>query len=295
MTLIDGKALSQNLKMQLKEQIQEYKNKTNITPKLVAVIVGDDPASQVYVSSKSKTCAQVGMDSDVIKLPEKTSEEELLQLVKQLNNDKQVHAILVQLPLPKHIDSQKVINSIAVEKDVDGFHPTNIGKLQIGDKTCLQPCTPKGIMTMLKQYNVDLIGANAVVVGASNIVGKPIAQMLLNAKATVTICNSKTKDLRSHTQKADILVVAIGKDRFITADMLKPGAVVIDVGINRVDGKLYGDVDFEGVKDKVSAITPVPGGVGPMTITELLFNTFQCCKEQSGIYGFLGDYPPAWE
>ncbi|KEI35379.1 methylenetetrahydrofolate dehydrogenase (NADP+) [Francisella sp. W12-1067] len=282
MTLIDGKALSQNLKVQLKEQIQEYKNKTNITPKLVAIIVGDDPASQVYVSSKSKTCAQVGMDSDVIKLPEKTSEEELLQLVKQLNNDKQVHAILVQLPLPKHIDSQKVINFIAVEKDVDGFHPTNIGKLQIGDKTCLQPCTPKGIMTMLKKYNIDLIGANAVVVGASNIVGKPIAQMLLNAKATVTVCNSKTKDLRSHTQTADILVVAIGKARFITADMVKSGAVVIDVGINRVDGKLYGDVDFEGVKDKVSAITPVPGGVGPMTITELLFNTFQCAQELNG-------------
>ncbi|AJC48166.1 bifunctional methylenetetrahydrofolate dehydrogenase/methenyltetrahydrofolate cyclohydrolase FolD [Allofrancisella guangzhouensis] len=281
MTLIEAKALSQNLKMQLKEQIQEYKNQNGIIPKLVAVIVGDNPASQVYVSSKSKACAQVGMDSDVVKLPENISEGELIELIKQLNSDKQVNAILVQLPLPKHIDSQKIINSIVVGKDVDGFHPTNIGKLQVGDETCLQPCTPKGIMTMLKYYNVDLIGANAVVVGASNIVGKPMAQMLLNAKATVTICNSKTKDLRLHTQNADILVVAIGKDRFITADMIKPGAVVIDVGINRVGGKLYGDVDFEGVKDKVSAITPVPGGVGPMTITELLFNTFQCCKEQN--------------
>ena len=281
MTLINGKELSQQLKENLKQQVQIYKNQTNITPKLIAVIVGDDPASQVYVNSKSKACAEVGMDSDVIKLPENTSETELLELIKKLNNDKSVNAILVQLPLPLHINIQKVINTIAVEKDVDGFHCENIGKLQTGDKSCLEPCTPKGVMTMLQHYGVDIAGKEAVVVGSSNIVGKPIAQMLINAKATVTVCNRNTQDLKAHTLRADILVVAVGKDKLITADMVKPGAVVIDVGINRVDGRICGDVDFESVKTKASAITPVPGGVGPMTITELLFNTFQCCKEQN--------------
>ena len=281
MTLINGKELSQQLKENLKQQVQIYKNQTNITPKLIAVIVGDDPASQVYVNSKSKACADVGIDSNIIKLPENTSEVELLELIEKLNNDKSVNAILVQLPLPLHINIQKVINTIAVEKDVDGFHCENIGKLQTGDKSCLEPCTPKGVMTMLQHYGVDIVGKEAVVVGSSNIVGKPIAQMLINAKATVTVCNRNTQDLKAHTLRADILVVAVGKDKLITADMVKPGAVVIDVGINRVDGRICGDVDFESVKTKASAITPVPGGVGPMTITELLFNTFQCCKEQN--------------
>lgn len=282
MTLINGKTLSKDLKERLASQVHEYKNQTGVIPKLVAVIVGDDPASKTYVGSKEKACAMVGIDSDVITLPTHTSQEELLDLIDKFNNDSDVNAILVQLPLPAHIDKQKVIYAIKPEKDVDGFHPTNIGRLQLRDKKTLEPCTPKGIMTMLREYNVQTEGAYAVVVGASNIVGKPVSQLLLNAKATVTTCHRFTKDLKSHTTKADILVVAVGKHNFITADMVKPGAVVIDVGINHVDGKIGGDVDFEALKDKVSAITPVPGGVGPMTITELLYNTFQCAKEQNG-------------
>ncbi|QIW09532.1 bifunctional methylenetetrahydrofolate dehydrogenase/methenyltetrahydrofolate cyclohydrolase FolD [Francisella sp. LA112445] len=281
MILIDGKALSLSLKQRLFHQVKEYKNNTGITPKLVAIIVGDDPASKTYVGSKEKACAKVGIDSEVITLPETTTEQELLALIHKLNNDDGVNGILVQLPLPAHIDKQKIIYNIKPEKDVDGFHPTNVGRLQLRDKKCLESCTPKGIMTMLREYGIKTEGAYAVVVGASNIVGKPVSQLLLNAKATVTTCHRFTQDLKLHTTKADILIVAVGKHNFITADMVKPGAVVIDVGINHVDGKICGDVDFENVKDKVSAITPVPGGVGPMTITELLYNTFQCCKEQN--------------
>ena len=281
MTLIDGKALSLKMKEHLKLEVCEYINQTNITPKLTAIIMGNDPASEVYVGSKAKSCASVNIDSDIIKLPENTTETELLSKINSLNYDNNVHGILVQLPLPKHINTQKIIDAIAIEKDVDGFHPSNIGKLQIADTSRIEPCTPKGIMTMLKQYDIKTEGAHAVIVGASNIVGKPISQMLLNAGATVTICHLKTRDLSYHTKNADILVVAIGCDRFIKADMVKQNAVVIDVGINRVDGKIYGDVDFENVKNKVSAITPVPGGVGPMTITELLYNTFECCKKQN--------------
>ena len=281
MRLIDGKALSAKLKEELRLEVKEYKNKTNIVPKLTAIIVGDDPASQIYVGSKSKACNQVGISSNVVMMPECTPEKEILELIDKLNNDAAVHSILVQLPLPDHINRQKVLYSIDPEKDVDGFHPTNVGKLQLRDKQCLESCTPKGIMTMLSEYDIDVIGAHAVVVGASNIVGKPVSQLLLNAKATVTTCHRFTKDLKSITKNADILVVAVGKPDFITADMVKDGVVIIDVGINRVDGKLCGDVDFDGVKDKVSAITPVPGGVGPMTITELLYNTFQCCKAQN--------------
>lgn len=281
MKIIDGKELSKNLKEQLAHEIAEYKQNTGIVPKLTAVIVGDDPASQVYVGSKSRSCSQVGIESDVITLPSNTSESELLDLIDTLNNDKTVNAILVQLPLPGHVDNQKVIYKISPDKDVDGFHPTNIGRLQLRDKKCLESCTPKGIMTMLNAYDIEVAGAHAVVVGASNIVGKPISQLLLNSKATVTTCHRFTKNLKLHTLMADILVVAVGKHNFISADMVKPGAVVIDVGINRVDGKIYGDVNFEEVKEKVSAISPVPGGVGPMTITELLFNTFQCCKNQN--------------
>ncbi|MED7818689.1 MULTISPECIES: bifunctional methylenetetrahydrofolate dehydrogenase/methenyltetrahydrofolate cyclohydrolase FolD [unclassified Francisella] len=281
MILIDGKALSLSLKERLSQQVKEYRDSTGITPKLVAIIVGDDPASKTYVASKEKGCKKVGIDSDVITLPGATSEEELLNLIHKLNNDDSVNGILVQLPLPAHIDKQKVIYNIKPEKDVDGFHPTNVGRLQLRDKKCLESCTPKGIMTMLREYGIKTEGAYAVVVGASNIVGKPVSQLLLNAKATVTTCHRFTTDLKSHTTKADILIVAVGKHNFLTEDMVKPGAVVIDVGINHVDGKICGDVDFDAVKDKVSAITPVPGGVGPMTITELLYNTFQCCKEQN--------------
>jgi methylenetetrahydrofolate dehydrogenase (NADP+)/methenyltetrahydrofolate cyclohydrolase len=281
MRLIDGKALSAKLKEELRLEVKEYKNKTNIVPKLTAIIVGDDPASQIYVGSKSKACNQVGISSNVVMLPECTPEKDILELIQKLNNDAAVHSILVQLPLPDHINRQKVLYSIDPEKDVDGFHPTNVGKLQLRDKQCLESCTPKGIMTMLSEYGIDVVGAHAVVVGASNIVGKPVSQLLLNAKATVTTCHRFTKNLKSITQNADILVVAVGKPDFITADMVKDGVVIIDVGINRVDGKLCGDVDFDDVKDKVSAITPVPGGVGPMTITELLYNTFQCCKAQN--------------
>ena len=281
MVLIDGKALSLSLKERLSQQVKEYKNDKGITPKLVAIIVGDDPASKTYVGSKEKACAKVGIDSDVITLPEITSEQELLTLIDKLNDDNSVNGILVQLPLPAHIDKQKVIYNIKPEKDVDGFHPTNVGRLQLRDKKCLESCTPKGIMTMLREYGIKTEGAYAVVVGASNIVGKPVSQLLLNAKATVTTCHRFTQDLKSHTTKADILIVAVGKHNFLTADMVKPGAVVIDVGINHVNGRIRGDVDFDAVKDKVSAITPVPGGVGPMTITELLYNTFQCCKEQN--------------
>ncbi|MED7788768.1 bifunctional methylenetetrahydrofolate dehydrogenase/methenyltetrahydrofolate cyclohydrolase FolD [Francisella sp. 19X1-34] len=281
MILIDGKALSLSLKQRLSHQVKEYKSNTGITAKLVAIIVGDDPASKTYVGSKEKACAKVGIDSEVITLPEATTEQELLTLIHKLNNDDSVNGILVQLPLPAHIDKQKVIYNIKPEKDVDGFHPTNVGRLQLRDKKCLESCTPKGIMTMLREYGIRTEGAYAVVVGASNIVGKPVSQLLLNAKATVTTCHRFTQDLKSHTTKADILIVAVGKHNFITADMVKPGAVVIDVGINHVNGKIRGDVDFDGLRDKVSAITPVPGGVGPMTITELLYNTFQCCKEQN--------------
>jgi methylenetetrahydrofolate dehydrogenase (NADP+)/methenyltetrahydrofolate cyclohydrolase len=280
MILIDGKALAQKQKVTLKEQVKQFKDETNIAPKLTAVIVGNDPASKVYVASKHKACVQVGIESDVITLPNTVSEDDLLALIDTLNNDKAVNAILVQLPLPDHIDKRNVIYAIKPEKDVDGFHPTNVGRLQLRDGKCLEPCTPKGIMTMLREYGIDLVGAYAVVVGASNVVGKPVSQLLLNAKATVTTCHRFTKDLKSFTTKADILIVAVGKHNFITADMVKEGAVVIDVGINRVNGKICGDVAFDAVKEKASAITPVPGGVGPMTITELLFNTFQCAKNQ---------------
>ena len=280
MILIDGKALAQKQKVTLKEQVKQFKDETDITPKLTAVIVGNDPASKVYVASKHKACVQVGIESNLITLPDTVSEADLLALIDKLNNDKAVNAILVQLPLPDHIDKRNVIYAIKPEKDVDGFHPTNVGRLQLRDGKCLEPCTPKGIMTMLREYGIDLVGAYAVVVGASNVVGKPVSQLLLNAKATVTTCHRFTKDLKSFTTKADILIIAVGKHNFITADMVKEGVVVIDVGINRVNGKICGDVAFDAVKEKASAMTPVPGGVGPMTITELLFNTFQCAKSQ---------------
>lgn len=272
MTLLDGKKVSTNLKDELKIKVEELKNTYNVNPKLSIVLVGANPASQVYVKNKVKACEYTGIIPDLINVSEEISEEELLNIVEKLNNDESVHGIIVQLPLPKHINEQKVIDTICKEKDVDGFGIENKGRLFCGLDS-LHSATPEGIMTLLDAYNIPIQGKHAVVVGRSNIVGKPIAMLLLSRNATVTITHSKTIDLGSVTKLADILVVAIGKAKFITEDMVKEGAVVIDVGINRIDGKLHGDVDFENVAPKTSYITPVPGGVGPLTIASLLKNT----------------------
>ena len=254
---------------------------TGKRPGLAVVIVGEDSASQVYVRNKKRGCEEVGMHSEEYALPTETTEEELLALIDKLNNDSQIHGILVQLPLPAHLDAEKVILAINPEKDVDAFHPQNVGKIMIGNFSFL-PCTPAGVMELLKHYQIDLCGKNCVIIGRSNIVGKPQAMLMLKENATVTICHSKTKNLAEITKNADVLVAAIGKAGFVTADMVKEGAVVVDVGINRTaDGKLCGDVDFETVRAKASYITPVPGGVGPMTITMLLENTLTAAKEQN--------------
>lgn len=270
--IIDGKAVSKLLRKEITEGVEKVKAEKGITPGLAVVLVGEDPASQTYVRNKEKSCIKVGMYSEVHRLPAETSEADLLKLVEQLNNDPKIHGILVQLPLPKHIDETKIIEAITPAKDVDGFHPVNAGHLLIGEESFL-PCTPFGIMEMLKQENVELKGKHAVVVGRSNIVGKPIALLLLQEHATVSICHSRTADLGAMTRQADVLVVAVGRANFITGDMVKPGAVVIDVGINRVGDQLVGDVEFDSAKEVAGKITPVPGGVGPMTITMLLKNT----------------------
>lgn len=273
---IDGKALSLQLKEKMKVRMPLLEKEYGRRPCLVVVIVGKDPASQSYVRGKIKAAAFVGIDSRLIELSADVTQDELLHRITLLNEDEGVDGILVQLPLPKHIDELKVIDAIAHEKDVDGFHPLNTANLWRGRKGVF-PCTPKGIMYMLRTSGVALDGKIAVVVGRSNIVGKPIAKMLLDADATVVMAHSHTKDLPSVTRQADVLVVAVGKEKFITADMVKPGAVVIDVGINRTkEGKLCGDVDFDAVAQKASFITPVPGGVGPMTIAMLLENTIEC-------------------
>ena len=247
-------------------------------PGLAVVLVGEDPASQVYVRNKVSACEKAGFKSVMHRMPENTSQDALVGLVEQLNDDPTIHGILVQLPLPKHLDSHLVIESISAEKDVDGFHISNAGLLMTG-KPLFRPCTPDGVMKMLELTGIELRGAEAVVIGASNIVGKPQAMLLLQQGATVTLCNSKTKDLKSHCQRADVLVVAVGRPNMITGDMIKPGAVVIDVGINRLpDGKLCGDVDFDSAKEVAGWITPVPGGVGPMTITMLLQNTIEAVE-----------------
>lgn len=247
-------------------------------PGLAVVLVGDDPASQVYVRNKVSACEKAGFKSLMHRMPENTSQDALVGLVEQLNADPTIHGILVQLPLPKHLDSHLVIESISAAKDVDGFHISNAGLLMTG-KPLFRPCTPYGVMKMLELTGIELRGAEAVVIGASNIVGKPQAMLLLQQGATVTLCNSKTKDLKSHCQRADILVVAVGRPNMITGDMIKPGAVVVDVGINRLpDGKLCGDVDFDSAKEVAGWITPVPGGVGPMTITMLLQNTIEAVE-----------------
>lgn len=276
--LIDGKLVSSKIRLEISQETAEFIQKTGIQPHLVVIIVGNDAASMTYVKNKKKACEDVGFKSTVIELPEETTEVELLEQIKELNEDLTVHGILVQLPLPKHIDEQKVIDTISVKKDVDGFHPYQVGALVSG-LPCLKPCTPSGVIELLKAYNIDMAGRHAVIVGRSHIVGKPLIQLLLDENATVTVCHSRTQNLAEFTKSADILIVAIGRAHFITADMVKEGAVVIDVGINRLEtGKLVGDVLYDDIFEKASYITPVPGGVGPMTITMLLKNTLKAAK-----------------
>ncbi|WP_227938471.1 bifunctional methylenetetrahydrofolate dehydrogenase/methenyltetrahydrofolate cyclohydrolase FolD [Alkalihalobacillus deserti] len=276
--LLNGKELAAKKREQLKKDVDQLTTE-NVIPGLAVILVGEDPASQSYVKAKQKACEQAGIHSVLIKKPDTITEEELLSDIERLNEDNSIDGILVQLPIPKHISEQAVIEKIAPEKDVDGFHPINIGKMMVGEETFL-PCTPYGVVEMLKEAKIDLVGKHVVVVGRSNIVGKPVGQLLLNEHATVTYCHSRTKNLREMTNLADILIVAIGRANFINADDVKPGAVVVDVGINRVDGKLCGDVDFDSVKEKASYLTPVPGGVGPMTITMLLENTVQSARKR---------------
>lgn len=276
--ILDGKKVSQKVKDALKEETKAFFEKYGIRPGLAVVIVGDDPASRVYVNSKKKACEEIGYYSEEHALSKDTTESELLSLVKKLNGDDKIHGILVQLPLPGHIDEEKIINAISPQKDVDAFHPVNVGKIMIGNFDFL-PCTPAGVMELLNEANIDLTGKNCVVIGRSNIVGKPQAMLLLHKNATVTICHSKTKNLKEITKNADVLVAAVGRAKMVTADYVKKGAVVIDVGMNRLENKkLAGDVDFDSVKDVASYITPVPGGVGPMTIAMLMKNTFTAAK-----------------
>jgi methylenetetrahydrofolate dehydrogenase (NADP+)/methenyltetrahydrofolate cyclohydrolase len=276
--ILDGKKTAQEIRAEIRDEIEKIKKERK--PGLAVVLVGEDPASKVYVSSKIRTCREVGIASIEIKLDEDVTEEELLNIINNLNNDKTVDGILVQLPLPKHIDEKKVIETISVEKDVDGFNPEHLGNLFLGDDKGFKACTPFGIMELLNRYKIELEGKDVVIVGRSNIVGKPLIGLFLNAGATVTVCHSKTKNLKEKTAAADILVVAIGKAKFVTADMVKEGAVVVDVGINRTETGLCGDVDYENVLSKVEAITPVPGGVGPMTIAMLLKNTLNSYKRR---------------
>lgn len=277
MVLIDGKKVSAEIRGRLKLETEELKNKTGRNPGLATVLVGDDPASAVYVRNKNKICKEIGFKSFEQNLPAETTEAQLLSLVKELNENDEVNGILVQLPLPDHIDSEKILMSIDPQKDVDGFHPINVGKLAIGN-ALLTPCTPTGVISLLDYYDIEIAGKHAVILGRSNIVGKPVANLLLQRNATVTICHSKTRDLAKVTQQADILIAAVGRPHFVTSDMVSEGAVVIDVGINRVDGKLTGDVDFAPASEKAGFITPVPGGVGPMTIALLMENTLKAFK-----------------
>ncbi|MBQ1226124.1 MAG: bifunctional methylenetetrahydrofolate dehydrogenase/methenyltetrahydrofolate cyclohydrolase FolD [Clostridia bacterium] len=276
--IIDGKAISLSCRNKIAQDTESFKKTYGYAPGLSVIIVGEDPASKVYVRNKKLGCEQVGFNSSVYELPENTTREELNALIDKLNADESVHGILVQLPLPKHLDSEEVIARISPKKDVDAFHESNVGRIMIGNYSFL-PCTPAGVMELLRASEIEISGKECVVVGRSNIVGKPMAMLLLQANGTVTICHSRTKDLAEVTRRADILVVAIGKADFITADMVKDGTVVIDVGMNRrADGKLTGDVDYATVSEKASYITPVPGGVGPMTITMLLKNTLTAAE-----------------
>ncbi len=276
--IISGKQVSAQLRESLKAEAAAFAAETGVTPGLAVVIVGQDPASTVYVRNKHKACLELGYYSEVHELPEETTEQELLALIARLNADEKLHGILVQLPLPKQINEESVIRAIRPEKDVDAFHPENVGHIMLGDYRFL-PCTPAGVMKLLEAAGVDPKGKECVVVGRSNIVGKPQALLLLEKNGTVTVCHSRTANLAEHTRRADILVVAVGRPNFVTADMIKPGAVVIDVGINRTaEGRLVGDVEFAGAAEVASAITPVPGGVGPMTITMLMQNTLEAAR-----------------
>ena len=280
--LISGKEVSAKVREEVKAQCEQLKAR-GIHPGLAVIIVGDAPASRVYVNNKKKACAEVGFISEEYALPQQTTQEELLSLINELNNNPKINGILCQLPLPSHLDEKAVINAISPEKDVDAFHPSNVGKIMIGDYHFL-PCTPAGVMEMIKSEGIEVKGKNCVVIGRSNIVGKPMAMLLLHEHGTVTICHSRTKNLKEVCAAADILVAAVGKAKFVTADMVKPGAVVLDVGINRLEnGKLCGDVDFDSVEPKASYITPVPGGVGPMTIAMLMKNTLMAAKLQNGL------------
>ncbi|PLY09250.1 MAG: bifunctional methylenetetrahydrofolate dehydrogenase/methenyltetrahydrofolate cyclohydrolase FolD [Arcobacter sp.] len=278
MVILDGKALSAKIKEEVRVEVTELVKNEQITPGLAVILVGNDPASSTYVNSKHKSCETAGIYSEVHTKDESITQEELLALIEGMNNNPKLDGILVQLPLPKHIDTTTVLEAINPLKDVDGFHPYNVGRM-VSNLDSFLPATPFGVMRMFEEYGIELSGKNAVVIGSSDIVGKPMASLLINAKATVTVCNSRTKDLKAHTKEADIVVIAVGVPHLLKADMIKDGAVVIDVGINRLDsGKLTGDADFEDCKDKCSFITPVPGGVGPMTIGMLLKNTLKAAK-----------------
>ncbi|ARM30880.1 bifunctional methylenetetrahydrofolate dehydrogenase/methenyltetrahydrofolate cyclohydrolase FolD [Prosthecochloris sp. HL-130-GSB] len=295
MMLIDGKQVSTDLKNELKTRVEEFKARVNSVPGLTVIIVGEDPASQVYVRNKAKSCKEIGMNSTVIELPAETTQEELLARIEALNNDPMVHGILVQQPLPPHIEEYAVTMAIDPTKDVDGFHPENVGQMVLGNlDKCFISCTPYGILELLKRYDIETRGKHCVVVGRSNIVGKPMANLMLQklkeTNCTVTVCHSATENMPELTRQADILIAAIGRANYITSDMVKPGAVVIDVGINRIEDpsrksgyRLAGDVDYEHVAPVASAITPVPGGVGPMTIAMLLKNTLQSFMRANGL------------
>ncbi len=276
--IIDGKAISEKIRAEVKAGTEKLIKERGVTPGLAVVLVGENPASKVYVGSKEKACGEMGFYSEKHVLPATATQDELLALIDKMNKDSKIHGILVQLPLPKQINEDAVLEAISPAKDVDGFHPYNVGRLAVG-KPLFQPCTPYGMIKMLEYSNISIEGKHAVIIGRSNIVGKPIALMLLQKSATVTICHSKTKDLKAEVKRADIVVAAIGKPEFVTGDMLKEGAVVLDVGINRLEsGKLVGDVDFASAEKVASAITPVPGGVGPMTIAMLMYNTLESAK-----------------
>lgn len=281
-TIIDGKTLAKKIRMKLKEKCEELINK-HIQPKLAVIMIGDNPASKVYVKNKSKACNEVGILYEEYLLEEDTNQEELIKLIKKLNEDKSINGILLQSPIPQHLDINEAFKAITYAKDVDGFTPSSVGKLCIGEDTFIS-CTPYGVMKMFEEYNIDLTGKNVVILGRSNIVGKPLIQCCLQKHATVTVCHSKTKNLDEHTKQADIIISAIGKPKFVTSDMVKDGVIVIDVGINRDEnGKLVGDVDFENVKERASYITPVPGGVGPMTIAMLMNNVIKATIQQNNI------------
>ena len=286
MKILDGKSVSQKVRDSIKEEIKELKQKTGRVPGLAVIQAGDNLASKIYVSSKIKQCSEVGIESKNYIMSENISEDELLKVIDDLNVDDEIDGILVQLPLPDHINTPKVIEQIILTKDVDGFKPENLGKVVLGDKTALISCTPAGILRLFNEYKIELEGLDIVVIGRSNIVGKPMTALLINEGATVTVCNSRTKNIKEKTKNADVIIVAIGSSKFLTEDMVKDNVIIIDVGINRDENnKLCGDVDFENVKNKASFITPVPGGVGPMTIAMLLDNTLKAFKTNKQIQG----------